>query len=206
MVVRNTTKRKAFDIAGGTLTMTRTKRRLVASSNRETHADKSQDDFIASLSFLPGSLTSNKMLTLSVQRRAHDGGIVSSIPRLSVNFIRPYQSSVFEVVREGHLDKFKQMLRDGTASIRDHDEHGASLLHVSIVPCNFISLLGGVCATASDLMLMTVCYGKPSAGNDEISYRPWSRCGLLGKNTGCRRFRGLPEADHTVSLSHTSTG
>ncbi|KAB5584806.1 hypothetical protein GE09DRAFT_4704 [Coniochaeta sp. 2T2.1] len=57
-----------------------------------------------------------------------DGGSCNAIPRLWVNIIRPSDSPVFKIVEEGRLDDFREMLMTGMASLRDHDEAGASLL------------------------------------------------------------------------------
>lgn len=129
LIIQNTKKRKAFDIAGGTLTITGTKRRFVTFSDDDNAPSEKKDDFIATMSFMPKRSTSNKMFTLSVQSR----GRTSSIPRFSVNCVLPAESPVFDLVRGGHMQEFLQMLQSGTASIRDHDEYGASLLHVSIL-------------------------------------------------------------------------
>ncbi|KAH7031571.1 ankyrin repeat-containing domain protein [Microdochium trichocladiopsis] len=51
-----------------------------------------------------------------------------SISSLSVNTIRPAGSPVFQAVRRGDLQAFRLMLSLGEASVRDHDEYGASLL------------------------------------------------------------------------------
>lgn len=130
LIEQNIRKRKAFDITGGTLTITGIKRRFVAFSDDDNAPSEMKDDFIATMSFMPKRSTSNKVFSLSVQCCTHSSGSSSSIPRFSVNFIRPVESPVFQLVHEGHMQEFLQMLQSGTASVRDHDEYGASLLHV----------------------------------------------------------------------------
>lgn len=130
-VTRSIRRRETFDIAGGQLTITGTKLRILASSKDGTTPEERLIDYIAGLSFLPRRGTRSKMFTLSVQRRAHSGGVASSIPHLSVNFVLPTRSPVFRIVRDGTMEEFLQMLQNGKASVRDHDQYGASLLDVS---------------------------------------------------------------------------
>lgn len=79
-----------------------TKRRLVALPDADNLPYESQDDFIATMSFLPKRSTGNKMFKLSVQRRAHNHGFMSSITSLSVNiFVLPETSVIFRAVNEG---------------------------------------------------------------------------------------------------------
>ena len=64
--------------------------------------------------------------------------VVSSIPMLDVNRVLPASAPVFSIVQEGRLHEFKALLRSNRASIRDHDEYGASLLHVSLSAKGFV--------------------------------------------------------------------
>lgn len=66
-MIQNTTKRKASDIAGGTLTITDTNHRFVTCSDDSTSPGKTQGDFIVTMSFLNGHSTDNRMFTLSVR-------------------------------------------------------------------------------------------------------------------------------------------
>lgn len=45
--------------------------------------------------------------------------------------IVPGKSEVFEMIRYDDLEGLKSLLADGKATIRDCDEYGATLLHVS---------------------------------------------------------------------------
>jgi len=58
-------------------------------------------------------------------------GTQQFIPRLVLNNTIPSDSPVFAVVRSGRVEELQQMLARGQASLRDQDEHGASLLFVS---------------------------------------------------------------------------
>ena len=64
--------------------------------------------------------------------------VVSSIPMLNVNRVLPASAPVFSIVQEGRLHEFKALLRDRKATIRDYDEYGASLLHVSFSARGFV--------------------------------------------------------------------
>lgn len=65
----------------------------------------------------------------------------ASISSLFVNNIRPANSPVFNAVCQGDLQGLKIMLAAGKASIRDHDEYGASLLQVSLMVVKCSSFL-----------------------------------------------------------------
>ncbi|KAL8354273.1 hypothetical protein RB601_003907 [Gaeumannomyces tritici] len=85
-------------------------------------------DCITKLTFLPHNSSEFKILVASTLQRHMPGGAILSISRLEVNRVLPASSEVFRVVKEGRLEDFKTMLYTGSASIRDHDEYGASLL------------------------------------------------------------------------------
>ena len=51
-------------------------------------------------------------------------------PIFSINNVLKAGSKVFRVVFNGDVEELKRMFEEGEASIRDHDEYGASLLHV----------------------------------------------------------------------------
>jgi len=71
------------------------------------------------------------MLIATIELEDRPDGTFSSIPRLTVNRVLPRDSLVFDLVRGGELKEFQGLLRDGEASLRDHDELGNSLLAVS---------------------------------------------------------------------------
>lgn len=66
----------------------------------------------------------------SCQHQTADEGILT-FSTLMVNRVLPEGSLVFNLAREGNLQELQEMFRNGEASPRDHDEHGASLLFVS---------------------------------------------------------------------------
>ena len=85
------------------------------------------------ISFIPSrQKTPQQMFRITTCQYFTDNGTFSSIPHLEVNRVLPAGSLVFLIVEEGRLDDFIALLKDGYASVRDHDEYGASLLHVGI--------------------------------------------------------------------------
>ncbi|KAH7197902.1 uncharacterized protein B0J16DRAFT_329304 [Fusarium flagelliforme] len=88
-------------------------------------------DYIMSLTFLPDN-RSHHMLVASVVTNEVIAGSVSSISRLQVNRVLPRQSPVFTLVKQGRVQDLLRMLQNGEASLRDHDERGASLLFYSM--------------------------------------------------------------------------
>ncbi len=112
------------------ITVTRIKRKLTRRSNSGS-AGRAEHEFAGLMSFLPKESSINKMFTFSAYRRAClDGGFLGII-HLAVNNVLPVRSPVFKLVQQGRMDEFQEMLRDRKASLRDHDEYGASLLFVS---------------------------------------------------------------------------
>lgn len=65
-----------------------------------------------------------------MRQSSGDRGTFNSIPKLFTYNILPKSSPVFTLVYEGRMAEFQEMLRSGTASLRDQDEFGASLLMV----------------------------------------------------------------------------
>ncbi|KAK6074327.1 ankyrin repeat protein [Seiridium cupressi] len=86
----------------------------------------------ATLSFLPSANVPHKrMLTISLQHIEYLDAVSLRIPRIHVNRIVPRDSLVFKLVLDGALDELRELLTQGEASIRDHDEDGRSLLNYS---------------------------------------------------------------------------
>ncbi|KAH6994944.1 ankyrin repeat-containing domain protein [Ilyonectria destructans] len=79
-----------------------------------------------SISMTPKKLGSIMKLTLK-QYHTPDG-ITSGIPSLEINRMVPNDSPVFRLVERGKISDLQQLLIRGQASLRDQDEHGASLL------------------------------------------------------------------------------
>lgn len=85
------------------------------------------------VSFLPTGLDSPRMVVASAFHEAFPESS-SCISHLAVNRVIPAGSRVFTLVLEGRLQELREMFARGEASIRDHDEEGASLLMVSSIP------------------------------------------------------------------------
>ena len=92
------------------------------------------EEIMASVSLIPALQQSTKMVTIAEMQYRVGQGTFISVPRLCVNNIRPASSPVFEAVAKGRMDEFLAILRSGQASLRDHDEYGASLLMVRNLP------------------------------------------------------------------------
>ncbi|OTA60082.1 ankyrin [Hypoxylon sp. EC38] len=90
--------------------------------------DETYSDYTITSTFFPDDPRRFHMLVASTFQHEIRRGAVSSISRLAVNRVLPIDSRVFEVVKDGDLHELQRMLQNGEASLRDHDEHGASLL------------------------------------------------------------------------------
>ncbi|KAI1738138.1 ankyrin [Xylaria scruposa] len=80
------------------------------------------------LSFIPQDPRQFAMIVASATQRRTEKESITPISRLTVNRVLPVGSRVFAVVRNGRLQEFQTMLQEGKATLRDHDEYGASLL------------------------------------------------------------------------------
>ncbi|KAK6082095.1 ankyrin repeat protein [Seiridium cupressi] len=134
-VVGQNRKRKQLEFDFGSLVLTTTKRRR---KNQQSNvhpagdSDDELDEFSATLSFLPSANVPHKrMLTISLQQIEYLDAVSLRIPRIHVNRIFPRDSLVFKLVLDGALDELRELLTQGEASIRDHDEDGRSLLNYS---------------------------------------------------------------------------
>ena len=97
----------------------------------ETVEDEEKEEFSGTITFLPLAKSGRtRMLQVSMRQDELMDVFLSTIPSLSVNRIIPSDSLVFNVVEEGRLMELRQLLGNGTASLRDHDEDGRSLLFV----------------------------------------------------------------------------
>jgi hypothetical protein len=125
--------REDIDIGCGVLTIQTNKRRRLRKdvvSSEGSHAQQAQRDVVASFLFRPKNGKST--LTISVTQGQLLDRSMMSIPRLFVNRIIPNNSPVFRVVQEGRIEELRMMLTDNRASLRDYDERGLGLLHVSL--------------------------------------------------------------------------
>lgn len=114
----------------GTVTLLSTKRKRETDTHESQYLGESNDDTIV-VSFLPRRGTKAQMLTVTVSRQAFANAYSFAIAHISANNIIPNDSHVFKVVEEGRTLEFQQMLREGKASLRDHDELGRPLVYVS---------------------------------------------------------------------------
>ncbi|TRX90016.1 hypothetical protein FHL15_009117 [Xylaria flabelliformis] len=80
------------------------------------------------LSFIPQDPRQFAMIVASATQRSTANESITPISRLAVNRVLQVGSRVFTVVRNGRLQELQTMLREGKATLRDHDEYGASLL------------------------------------------------------------------------------
>jgi len=131
---------KKVSFRGGVLTFYATKkRRILVNTVDETRSITTSDntateyeDFRASFSFVP--TTTGKKVTINASLIVNElaNGNLLSIPLISINRMLPNSSNVFNVVLKGDVQALRQLLESRVATIRDHDEYGASLLHVCI--------------------------------------------------------------------------
>ncbi len=134
-IIQQDRVRKAYHMEAGTLTVSAKLRRFrrhnphLSETAREENAD-GIEDFTAKLRYFPDSRTGSMFEATSKQRMVWNGTF-SSIPRLQANRVLPNNSLVFQLVRAGRIADFEALLREGKASLRDHDEWGNSLLVVS---------------------------------------------------------------------------
>ncbi|KAI0856822.1 ankyrin [Xylaria cubensis] len=140
-------KRKyvSFELGNiGTVSLV-TSRRIKISCDTEDDNSTSDIDRVdckSVMRFLPKDIKKLSMLMASNIRQGYTGESISS---LAVNRVLPARSPVFEVVHSGQLHKLQDMLRRGEASLRDHDEYGASLLFYSTTRpemCRFLLSTG----------------------------------------------------------------
>ena len=92
-----------------------------------------EEEVTTSVSLVLGHRQPRRAFKVHIRQTYRDDGIFSGIPHLSVHNVLPMDSPVFEIVRQGRLEEFQALLQEGKASLRDQDEHGASLLLVSVL-------------------------------------------------------------------------
>ncbi|KAH6989001.1 hypothetical protein BKA56DRAFT_652463 [Ilyonectria sp. MPI-CAGE-AT-0026] len=136
------------DIGVGKLSFLIHKRKRSIQENLEDSGKlqkRGRTDYSMSLTFLPKRSSHQPMIVASsFQHQTADEAILT-FSTLLVNRVLPEGSLVFNVAREGNLQKLKEMFRNGEASPRDHDEYGASLLHYSTTQpelCKFLIACG----------------------------------------------------------------
>jgi len=90
-----------------------------------------QTESSVSVTLVPRRSLFRRMFNVTSHQSRGYSGVLSAIPHLSVSNILPASSPVFSIIRNGRLEELQMMLNTGKASLRDHDEYGASFLHVS---------------------------------------------------------------------------
>ncbi|KAI0434841.1 hypothetical protein F5Y09DRAFT_337237 [Xylaria sp. FL1042] len=117
----------------GTLSFRVTKRTqaLPATAKDARQRETRHLDRTMVITFMPYDPRKFNMIVASTLQRDYWGDATPSISRLDVNRVLPRNSPVFETVRRGHLQELREMLQNGEASLRDHDEFGANLLMYS---------------------------------------------------------------------------
>ncbi|OBS19640.1 hypothetical protein FPOA_11365 [Fusarium poae] len=127
---------KQADIGLGKMSLMVHKRKRTVSTADERNTtgliEGHLTDYNMSLTFLPNGNRNHHMLMATITQREILAGSVSSISQLQVNRILPLGSPVFRIVKTGRIKELRQLLQSGKASIRDHDEKGASLLFYSL--------------------------------------------------------------------------
>ncbi|KAF2963472.1 hypothetical protein GQX73_g10101 [Xylaria multiplex] len=133
-VIRQKRKYASFELGGlGTVGLIMSKRTKtthdIESENSTKSIGRAEEKMM--ISFLPKDRREFSMLVASTIRKWDFKNAVQSISSLAVNRVLPATAPVFEIVRNGRLQELQIMLRQGEASLRDHDEYGASLLFYS---------------------------------------------------------------------------
>ncbi|KAH9904499.1 hypothetical protein F4778DRAFT_732691 [Xylariomycetidae sp. FL2044] len=122
-------------LENGTLRLFHSKRhRSNQPIDRYTVDDNYQyTDHVTRVTFVPGSPGDWPMLVATAFQHEVFPGAVSSISTLALNRTVERDSPVFQAIKRGELQEFRQMLQDGEASLRDHDPNGGSLLHYAAI-------------------------------------------------------------------------
>ncbi|KAF5577163.1 hypothetical protein FPCIR_12226 [Fusarium pseudocircinatum] len=123
-------KRKAFETDDGVITVTTAKRRRKLPSRGENKEaqNETRRDFLAKLTYR--SKSTKKMLSLSVhQAQLLFSSFTSILPSIVVCNIKPKDSPVFDIARNGSVQDLLKLIEGGEADIHDHDIYGWSLLH-----------------------------------------------------------------------------
>ncbi|KAK4163278.1 hypothetical protein QBC43DRAFT_319825 [Cladorrhinum sp. PSN259] len=144
--------REESTIESGNLIITGKKRRI-----RKQHDSYDDEEFVGRMIFFPHK-GARSMFTAIIKQNTTWTSSFTSIPHLQVNPILPNDSLVFQHIQEGRLDALVEMLRNGHASLRDHDERGNSLLAVAALHhqtrvCRFLLANNAdvdICATDND--------------------------------------------------------
>ena len=99
--------------------------------------------FSARLEYLPSSNLAQAKIVANVLHYSGYFGSTTLYPSLSVSPVIPLTSEVFVTIESGDLTKLQTLLRAGSASLRDCDPEGRSLLGVRTTLPKCISNLRG---------------------------------------------------------------
>ncbi|KAI5917246.1 hypothetical protein F4810DRAFT_697255 [Camillea tinctor] len=128
--------RKVHNKVGTWYLMARKKVRSTTERSNVVGSPKSTSrgciDYETKITFIPQDRQRFHMIIATALQQQHAQYAVSSITRLSVNRVLPRVSPVFSVVEDGNLQRLQEMLNNGEALLRDHDEDGASLLFYAL--------------------------------------------------------------------------
>ncbi|KAL2210407.1 hypothetical protein CC79DRAFT_1365801 [Sarocladium strictum] len=154
--------RQEIDIGCGVLTIATKKRRRLdqggSAASKRTRGGAGRD-VVASFSFRP---TNNAFtFRVSVTQGELFNYCLQSIPEMCFNPTMPSDSRVFRVVKEGRIDEFRAMLRDGETSTRVHDEKGRSLLYYALDRPEICKLLLEANADPDEIINSTDPYTVP---------------------------------------------
>ncbi len=106
-------------------------RPLRALDSAQESADAAVDaDTEIRIRYFPGTGQPRQGFQAILRQTSCNQGTFNAVPRLFAYNILPVGSRVFSLVSEGKMTEFQEMLRSETASLRDQDEFGASLLMV----------------------------------------------------------------------------
>lgn len=131
-------ERATYDVGFATLDIT------IVEKYEERHLRHNQSSYVGktrvpkgdteevsyTVSLLPK--TPGRMLKISSTQYHTQTGTFLGIPSLSFNRTVPSDSPVFDLVSRGRMADLQKLLMQGQASLRDHDEHGTSLLQVRL--------------------------------------------------------------------------
>ncbi|CAG7562353.1 unnamed protein product [Fusarium equiseti] len=141
-IIQQKRVREQIDVGHGYLTVSTNKRRRVCAGAPKGSSGNTSTfrDVVANIVFRPSN--SPWMFSVSLSQGQLFDRSIQSIPRISVCRIIPNDSPVFDLVQRGLLDDFRNLLQEGKASLRDHDEQGMPLLHyaatASVEMCKFL--------------------------------------------------------------------
>ncbi|KAI8691588.1 hypothetical protein NCS56_00151700 [Fusarium sp. Ph1] len=193
------------------------RKRAIATEDQDNDDTRSgkrcHTDWMMALAFVPSQGQDRQMLLASITQQELFTGNVSSISQLRVSRVLPAGSPVFELVRVGDLQGFKEMLQNREAFLHDHDEYGASLLFYSVKQpemCKFLIDSGldihhvaddRVCNDWEDdvdLAIMVQVLQLVSS-NDQLGKPEEAQ-----RSKGCRELLLRAGADPTFSLGQNS--